>query len=280
MKNKISSLLLLSTVCLAAASHAGEDYSKSSNKNPIQKPPYVPRFYVSLSAGGEFDIHATKFISNGGGDVGFPGTSLPVKIQSRDFTATHDPAVINGNLEVGYQINSFLTVFAGFTYSHADGDSHGVGRLDDPSGFFGPLGGIYELKADVSKYQAYTGKLGLKANLPRTLLDIIHAPKIITPYLSASAGGKYIESQHANFYAPGTGYNSNVELYEDSFVFTTQVTFGYDIAFTPNFSLVFESGYGYDTKPERGNGLPGTTGVNDGGDRLYSTVSLGAKVKF
>ena len=279
MKKKLSSLLALSTVCLAAASYAGGDYSKNT-KNVIEAPKREPRLYVSLSAGGEFDIHATKFISNGGGDVGFPGTSLPVKVQSRDFTSTHDIAVINGNLEVGYQINSFLTVFGGFTYSHSEGDdSRGLGRLNDPSGFFGPLGGVYELRASISEYQAYTGKLGLKANLPRTILDLIHAPKIITPYISLAAGGKYIESQHARFFA--AGYDSgSVELYEDSWVFTGQVNLGYDIAFTPNFSVVFESGYGYDTKPERGNGLPGTSGVNDGGDRLYSNVSLGAKLKF
>ena len=280
MKNKLSSFLLLSSVCLAAAAQAGEDYSKSS-KEVIQKPVTEPRFYLSLSAGGEFDIHATKFISNGGGDLGVPGvTSLPTKVQSRDFTAMHDPGVINGVLEAGYKFNDLLTVFAGFTYSHADGDSHGVGRVTDPFGAFGPAGGIYELNAKVSQYEAYTGRAGIKLTLPRTLLDIIHAPRAITPYLSASAGGKYIEEQHARFTA-GNFIDERVGLYDGSWVFTSQVTFGYDYALTRNFSVILESGYGYDTKPERSDSrLPGVTGVNDGGDRLYSTVSLGAKVRF
>ena len=281
MKNIFRSLLLFSTVCLAGAVQAGEDYSKSS-KEVVQKPiPAESRFYMSLSAGGEFDIHATKFISNGGGDLGVAGvTSLPTKVQSRDFTATHAPGVINGNLEAGYKINSFATVFAGFTYSHGAGDSHNVGRVTDPFGAFGPAGGIYDLNAKVSDYEAYTGRAGIKLTLPRTLLDFIHAPKAITPYFSASVGGKYVEEAHARFTA-GNFLNERVGLYKDSWVLTGLATFGYDYRITPAFSVVFESGYGYDTKPERsGDRLRFVSGVNDGGDRLYSSVSLGGKIKF
>ncbi len=280
---KINSLLLLSTVCLATAAQAGTDadYSKSS-KQVIQQPVKEPRFYLSLSAGGEFDIHATKYISNGNGDLGVPGAySLPVKVQSRDFTALHDPGVINGVLEAGYKFNDVITLFAGFTYSHANGDSHGAGRVTDPSGVFGPVGGVYELNARVSRYQAYTGRAGFKLTLPRTLLNIIHAPEAITPYFSASAGGKYVEATTVRFTAGNFLDTGRVGLYDSDWVFTSQATFGYEYAFTRNFSAVLESGYGYDTKPERSNArLAGVSGVNDGGNRLYSTVSLGAKVKF
>lgn len=284
MNTKLHSLLAVSTLCLTVAAHAGQDYTKSSkdvSKDVIEKPVYTPRYYLSLSAGGEFDIHATKFISNGGGDVGIPGViSLPIKVQSRDFTAVHDPGVINGNLEAGYKVNDAFTVFAGFTYSHADGQSHGAGRVTDPSGFFGPAGGNYELNLSVNQYQAYTGRAGFKLTMPRYLLDLIHAPRSITPYLSASAGGKYVEESHARATA-GNFINTDVALYDDSWVFTSQVTLGYEWAFTPHASLVLESGYGYDTKPERaGQRLAGFNGGNDGGDRLYSTVSLGGKVRF
>lgn len=48
----------------------------------------------------------------------------------------------------------------------------------------------------------------------------------------------------------------------------------------PLFTLA--AGYGYHTKPERGNDSrsPAVTGVNKGGDRFYSTASLGAKLRF
>ena len=278
--NKITSLFALSTLCLAVAAHAGEDPSKSS-KEVIEKPAADPRFYVSLAAGGEFDIHATKFISNGGGDLGVPGAfSLPVKVQSRDFTAVHDPGVINGQLEAGYKLTPEFSVFGGFTYSHADGDSHGAGGISDPSGIFGPAGGAYELNFKVSQYQAYTGRAGFNLTIPRYVLNLIHAPASITSFISASAGGKYVEASRARVTA-GSFLDDNVGLYDDSWVFTANASLGYNWQVSRCFAVVFESGYGYDSKPERSSDrLSGVSGVNDGGSRLYSTVSLGGKVLF
>ena len=173
-----------------------------------------------------------------------------------------------------------LTVFTGFTYSHAQGDSHGDGRVSDPDGAFGPVGGVYELNVKVSEYEAYAGRAGVKLTLPRTLLNFIHAPQFIKPYFSASAGGKYIKGSHADFTA-GNFLNQNVNLYEHSFVFTGEANLGYEFELSRQFSVVLESGYGYDTKPDRGDERLGSfSGLNGGGDRLYSTVSLGGKVKF
>ena len=82
-------------------------------------------------------------------------------------------------------------------------------------------------------------------------------------------------------FTAGNFLDERVGLYDGSWVFTSQATFGYDYALTRNFSVILESGYGYDTKPQRSDSrLQGVTGVNNGGDRLYSTVSLGGKVKF
>lgn len=276
MNKKLTSLFALSALCLTVAAHAGEDPSKSS-KEVIEKPVTEPRFFVSLGGGGEFDIHATKFISNGGGDLG--GLGLPAKVQSRDFTSVHDP-VINGELKVGYKVTPLFAVYAGFTYSHADGDSHGAGGISDPAGLFGPAGGRYELDLKVSEYQAYTGRAGFTLTIPRIVLNLIHAPASITSFISASAGGKYVEESHARVTA-GNFLNQDIGLYDDSWVFTANATLGYNWQVSRNFSVIFESGYGYDTKPERsGNRLNGISGVNDGGSRLYSTVSLGGKVTF
>ena len=45
-----------------------------------------------------------------------------------------------------------------------------------------------------------------------------------------------------------------------------------------NIDIILESGYGYDTAPDAGN-LP-IAGGNRVGSRVYSTVSLGAKLSF
>ena len=91
-----------------------------------------------------------------------------------------------------------------------------------------------------------------------------------------------VESQDVRFYSGtrptfvDTGFET---LYGNSWVFTTEAEFGYELKLTRNASVVFESGYGYDSKLERGS-LSGVTGADRGGERLYSTVSLGGKIKF
>jgi hypothetical protein len=280
---KLGSLMLLGSLALSLCAQAGQDYSKSS-KNPIVEPVQEPRFFISLSAGGEFDIHATKFISNGGGDFGAGGViTLPTKIQSRDFSATHDP-VINGKLEVGYIVSPYLSLFTGFTYSHANGnDSRKVGSVRDPVGLFGAAGGVYDLIADVEDYNAYSGLAGAKLTLPRFALDAIHAPRALTPYISVSAGGKYVEATQVRFFNGGGNRflsTRDFAIYDDSWVFTSQANLGLDYQITRNFSLVTESGFGYDTKLDRGSKPAGLNGVNRGGDRFYNTVSLGGKVTF
>ena len=63
--------------------------------------------------------------------------AIPGRIQSRDFTTTHDIATINGRAEVGYKILPYLSVFTGFTYSHSDGQSdRRVGRVYDTTGVY------------------------------------------------------------------------------------------------------------------------------------------------
>ena len=186
-------------------------------------------------------------------------------------------------MNLGYKVLPYLSLFVGFTYDHANGHERRLGSVTDFDGtVLNNLGARYDLYASVGDYQAYAGRGGFKLSLPRTILDFIHAPKAISPYFTASAGGKYLESQEVRFYSGtrptilDTGYGT---LYGNSWVFTTEAEFGYELKLTRNASVVFESGYGYDTKPQSGT-LPGVSGTNKGGDRLYSTVSLGARIKF
>ena len=269
---------LLSASLCARAGTETTDTKDAKDKNVIQQPMIEPKFWIDLAAGGEFDIHATKFLSDSAAQ--FRG--LPAQIQSRDFSSTHDAGVINGRLEVGYKVLPYLSVFGGFIYSHAGGqDTRRVGRVFDPNGVYGPAGGDYNLYGNFGQYEAYSGIAGVKINTPRTVLDLLHIPKFISPFASLSGGGKYIEEQRADFYAKdGRIVSSGHEaLYDGSFVFTGEAELGYDAKITRNFDITLESGYGYDTKPHHGT-ISGVDHANRDGDRLYSTVNLGAKLKF
>ena len=211
------------------------------------------------------------------------GVSLPAIIQSRDFTSTHDAAATNGRFNFGYIVNPLITVYGGFVYSHDFGDdSRRLGRVTDPSGYFGPAGANYDLYGDVGRYQSYAGIAGVKFTLPRTLLNAIHAPKFITPYFNVSAGGKYLDSQHIRFYSGGVDAvdTPTIKLYDPSLVFTTEGGFGYEFKVSRNFSINLDTDYGYDTKPQNPGRPAGITGVDKGGDRLYETVGLSASFKF
>ena len=61
-------------------------------------------------------------------------------------------------------------------------------------------------------------------------------------------------------------------------MFSVEGNLGYDLQLTRNLDIILERGYGYDTAPDSGN-LP-VLGVNRVGSRVYSTVSLGAKLSF
>ena len=289
---KSGSLLLAALAVAALPAFAGETTvtSSSKDKNPvIEKPATEPRFYVNLLAGGEFDNGVTDFLSDGRGvNVGRPPTSaigsrvnIPAFFQARDFNETHDSPAINGRLELGYKIKPYLSVFVGGTYSHADGKSRAnVGTVIDTNGSFGGAGQRYNLFAGVGQYQSFSGIGGIKLTTPRTILDLLHLPHAIKPYLVLSAGAKYVDNQFIRFYTDNTAIvdTGRFKLYDESWVFTAEAQLGYELQLTRNFSINLENGYGYDTKPDRGS-LP-AVGVNHDGDRFYSTVSLGAKLTF
>ena len=288
---KTGSLLLAALAAAALPAFAG-DYATttaSKDKNPvIEKPVTEPRFYVNLMAGGEFDTGVTSFISNGNGFLpprpGFAiaGSRFSIaNVQARDFSEAHDAAVVNGRLELGYKIKPYLSLFVGFTYSHAGGDDRAdVGFVRTTT--ITPAFGVRDdaLYAGVGQYQAFAGRAGFKVTTPRTILNLLHIPQAIKPYASFSAGGKYLDAQYIRFYTddPSIVNTPRYKLYDDSWVFSVEGNLGYDLQLTRNLDIILESGYGYDTAPDAGN-LP-IAGGNRVGSRVYSTVSLGAKLTF
>lgn len=290
---KTGSLLLAALAAAALPAFAGDTTvtTSSKDKNPvIEKPMTEPRFYVSLLAGGEFDNGLTDFLSNGNATfaatnnraaIALIGSPLDARFQARDFQETHDVAAVFGRLELGYKVLPYLSVFAGGTYSHAGGDDRAnVGTVIDTFGAFGAPGRRFDLYAGVGQYQSFSGIAGIKLNTPRTILDLLHIPRAIKPYLVLSAGGKYVDSQYIRFYTDNTAIvdSGRFKLYDESWVFTTEAQLGYELQLTRNISVNLENGYGYDTAPSRGS-LP-AFGVNASGSRFYSTVSLGAKLSF
>ena len=285
---RAAALLVTASLGMTIAAQAGDETTtrtySNKDKNVIQQPaPAEPKFYVDLLGSAEFDIHATQFLSNGNTTfTGAGGGPIGARVHSVPFETVHDP-VVDAGMDVGYHVLPYLSIFANFTYSHGNGHDHRVGTLvDDDGAVLGGLGNRYDLYARLGDYQSYAGRAGVKVALPRTLLDLIHAPKAISPYFSLTGGGKYVESQDISFVSGtrptivDTGYGT---LFGNSWVFTGEALFGYELKLTRNFSVVLEDGYGYDTKLQRGN-LPGFNGLNRSGDRLYSTVSLGARIKF
>ena len=287
---RTGSLMLAASLGMTLAAQAGDLDSRttstkdSKDKNVIQQPPPAePKFYIDLLGAAEFDIHATKFLSNGNTTfTGAGGGPIGARIHSVPFETVHDP-VVDARLDVGYKVLPYLSLFAGFTYSHSNGHDNRVGTVVDEDGaVLGGLGNRYDLYARIGDYQAYSGRGGVKVTLPRTILDLIHAPKAIVPYFSLSAGGKYVESQDISFVSgtrPTIVDTSYGTLFGNSWVFTGEADFGYELKLTRNFSVILEDGYGYDTKLQRGD-LPGVNGLNRDGDRFYSNVSLGARLKF
>ncbi len=288
---KTGSLLLAALAAAALPAFAGETtVTSSKDKNPvIEKPNTEPRFYINLLAGGEFDNGVVDFLSNGNGTfatrpvaaVALVGSPLDARFQARDFSEAHDAAVVNGRLELGYKVLPYLSVFAGGTYSHAGGDDRAnVGTVIDTFGAFGAPGRRFNLFAGVGQYQAFSGIAGIKLTTPRTILDLLHIPKAIKPYLVLSAGGKYVDDQYIRFYTENRAIvdTGRFKLYDESWVFTTEAQLGYELQLTRNLSINLENGYGYDTAPKSGS-LP-AFGVNSSGSRFYSTVSLGAKLMF
>lgn len=293
----VLALAAVLTTLPAAALRAGspefnarDDSSKGSKAVVQPSAPPFPRFYISLAGGAEFDAHATKFISNGEGTLDAVrlggGANLPVKITSKDFHNTHE-VTASARAEAGYRFTDWFSIFAGFTYDHAQGDSAvRFGQVRDPLGLAGNPAAVRDLYANLGEYEAYAGRGGFTLALPRTLLDFIRAPRAIKPYLSYSAGGKHVNATRAQFFSPGLLDTGSLRLYDASWVFTTDLQLGYEVALARNATVFFQSGYGYDTKLDRNESGPrspaaaGLTGVNRGGDRFYSTVSLGAKLRF
>ena len=279
--------------------HAGTettatDYKSAKDKNVIQPPaPKPPRFYLSIGGGGDVDYTATKFLSNGGGTLG----GEPARFDARTYPKVHD-LTARGEFTAGYNLNQVVSFFGRFEYEHAYTSRENIGSVEDTAGLFGTnRTRNYDVSADLRDYQSYTGKGGVRVNIP------IKQIPFVKPYFTAAVGGKYLDGTSADVQIDGDSSFNNpvsdvgrVALYRSGWVISSDARLGLELALTRHLAFDLEGGIGYDGKPERahtsshnnnGNGFNATTpeslgltGVNDGGDRLYSPLTAAVKVSF
>jgi opacity protein-like surface antigen len=289
----VSATALLGALALTAA-QAGTDTvdSKSAkDKNVIQPPPpKTPRFYLTLSGGADIDYNATRFLSDGGGHL----LGEPAHIDNRYFPHLHDGQTQVGELTAGYIINPMVSVFGRFDYNHSFKTREEIGRVQDTAALFGAdTKANIPISADLSDYNSYGGKAGVKLSLPPMSGVDMKWTTYLKPYVTFAAGGTYVEHTNANLAidagTPAADYLGDYRLYRSSWVFSTDGRLGIEYDITNNIALNLEGGLGYDSKLERAGHSAGKhasteqlglTGVSEGGDRLYSPVMTGIKFSF
>ncbi len=291
---KIVSATALVGAFAFTAAQAGTDTvdSKSSkDKNPVIQPPppKPPKFYLTISGGADVDYNATKFLSDGGGHL----LGDPAKVSSRYFPHMYDGQTQLGEVTAGYNINQVVSVFGRFDYNHAFRTRQDIGSVKDTAGLVGnDPNAVIPLSADLSNYNSYGGKAGVKIKLPpipgQKWTNFLH------PYFTYAAGGTYVNQINANLAldagTPSADYLGDYRLYRSSWVFSNDGRLGLEYDVTKNIAINVEGGLGYDTGLQRAH--PGSaghhattedlglTGVSEGGDRLYSPLTAGLKFSF
>jgi hypothetical protein len=285
---------LIGILAFTAAAQAGTeevDSKSSKDKNVIQPPPpKTPRFYMTLSGGADIDYNATKFTTDGGGH--FLGE--PAHVDARYFPALHNDETQVGELTAGYIINPIVSVFGRFDYNHAFTSRETIGRVTDTNGLFGTDKSlVVPLSADLSQYNSYGGKAGVKISVPQMSQSDMAWTKYVKPYVTFAAGGTYVANTNASLAldagTPAADFIGDVRLYRSSWVFSTDGRLGIEYDITHNIAVNLEGGLGYDSGLQRAGASHGKyvsseklglTGVSEGGSRLYSPVTTGIKFSF
>lgn len=292
-----------SALCLTPlSSHAqGYDYGPgvpggfdpSKDVAPIISTIHFPHWFLTLSGGAEADIHFTNFVTNGAAiilpiaipDIG-PTNTFLIDSRNRSFGATHSP-VVTGILEGGYNLNPDFSIFGAVQYSYAQGKNHvRFGEVINP--FVDRRGDryLFDLYGNFSNYNAGAGRVGAKYFFPETAIAFMMLPPDIRPFARATIGGRYVDSQKLQYFSTSLFRQMNTNLYNASWVFTTDFQLGVAWIINPFFNLGIQGGAGYDTAPERANRNNSNSfsgffsGLNQGGARFYIPASLFLTFEF
>lgn len=271
---------LLSVTLLGSSAFAGPEDSKDAKKQVMEQPDTAPKFYLSLGGNTDFDLHAVYYTTDAVGSA----FGLPATVEARSFGATHDQPY-SVHAEFGYVASPHWEIFGTVYYDGADGNDERVGTVSDPTGAIGAVGAKHALNAEFDDYHSIGIELGARYFfLPKTAR--------LRPFISVSAGGRYIDSQDITFSVAGVG-STTASFYDDSFSLSASFLAGVEFAITDRFSVGVQSGISYQfEQTERDEkltpnsaqfttgGIAGLQGANDDGDRLYIPVAVYGKFRF
>ena len=266
-----AALLGAGVLTSAVAGPAPADYSKDK-KQVVQKE-YEPKWYVSLGAGAEFDLGATRFSERSRTGFASPDAGFAqgvANVSAQKYNDVYGAANLAIHAEVGYVVAKDGEIFVGFKYSHGFSDTVNIG-----SGNFGI--GTEPIFADFGDYNSFGLEAGFRYFfLPKT--------SRIRPYISFAAGATYVDDIDARFFLTGGQPIFGTGFYQGGVVATGALLGGIEFAITRNFSIGAESGLRYEFPlSERDRDLVRSgvnASLNNAGDRFNVPVNLYGKFRI
>ncbi len=201
-------------------------------------------------------IHATKFLNDAGATFVSPGrrAAVPGRIQSRDFTTTHDIATINGRAELGYKILPYLSVFIGLAPTAtptARATAASAASTTRPALYGVPPGRVQPVRQlrpvpVLRRDRGHQGGPAAHDPRPHPRAEV-HLALLQPSRAAASTSMRSGRTSSPRTRQPRQ-FTGHETLYQSGWVGTVEGGFGYDLKLTRNFDVTVESGYGYDTR--------------------------------
>jgi hypothetical protein len=265
-----AALLSAGALSTAFAGPAPADYSK--DKKAVVKE-NEPKWYISLGAGAEFDLGATRFSERSRTGFVSPDAGFAIgagSVSAQKYNDVYDVANLGIHAELGYVVSKNGEIFGSVKYSHGFADTVQIG-----TGNFGI--GNEPIFANFDDYNSIGVEAGFRYFfLPKT--------SRIRPYVSFAAGATYVFDIDTNFFLAdgtpvfGTGF------YQGGVVATGALLGGIEFALSRNFSIGAESGLRYEFPlSERDRDLDRSglnNSLNNSGDRFYVPVRFYGKFRF
>ncbi len=251
---------------------AGPAPADTSKKQVVQRD-NEPKWYISLGAGAEFDLGATRFSERSRTGFASPNAGFALgagNIAAQTYNDVYDVANLGIHAEVGYVVSKDGEIFASLKYSHGFADTVQIG-----SGNFGI--GTEPIFANFDDYNS----IGIEAGFRYFFL-----PKSsrIRPYVSFAAGATYVFDIDTRFFLGDSTPVFGTGFYQGGVVATGALLAGVEYALSRNFSVGAESGVRYEfplSERDRDLNLSGINpSINNAGDRFYVPVRFYGKFRF
>jgi hypothetical protein len=216
MKSSLLSLLLAVGIVSA---QAGDTIFTSSSlgKSILQSNERLARnWFFEVTGGPVFGVN---------GDLTHSTSSLGgVNLEALNFDDLYGNAGLLG-MRLGRAVG-LNDVYFRFAYTQADGGTIRAGQ-----------DGTASILAEFGDYSDFAFLGGIRRQFMQ--------PSRLHPYLGFETGIRSVDAIDANLYVPSYGRTGNVPFYDESTVFTAEVTVGISYDLTDAFRIGFESGLRY-----------------------------------